>query len=99
MKCEQEVIIRFDAEEGLANLYTADPAWIRKLDKLAEQNPEQFKLEKIERYKGNVISKSYTFPKRFVTIRSKYVKIILTDEQRAERAAKLRELHRIKSTL
>lgn len=38
---EQEVIINFDAEKDTATLYTANPQWIRKLDKLVEQKPEQ----------------------------------------------------------
>ena len=37
---EQEVIINFNAEEDTATLYTENPAWIRKLDRLVEQNPE-----------------------------------------------------------
>ena len=42
-RTEQEVIIGFNAAEDTAELYTADPVWMRKLDKLVEQNPEQFK--------------------------------------------------------
>lgn len=43
IRYEQEVTIGFNAAEDTADLYTADPVWIRKLDKLVEQNPEQFK--------------------------------------------------------
>ena len=32
------------AAENDTELYTADPVWMRKLDKLAEQNPEQFSI-------------------------------------------------------
>lgn len=38
---EQEVIINFNAEDGEASLYTANPVWIRKMDKILQQNPEQ----------------------------------------------------------
>lgn len=86
---EQEVTIGFNAEEDTAEIYTADPVWIRKLDKLVEGNPEQFKPGSVEKYQGKVISKRYTFPKRFITIRSKDMKRDLTDEQRAEIAARL----------
>ncbi len=89
-KYEQEVTIGFNnAAEGTAEIYTADPVWIRKMDKLVQQNPEQFRLGRVETYQGEIVAKRYTFPKRFVSIRSKDVKQVLTDEQRAERAARL----------
>ena len=89
---EQEVIIGFNAAENTAELYTADPVWMRKLDKLLEQNPEQFKPGKVETYKGEIVAKRYLFPKRFITIRSKDIKRKLTGEQRAELAERLSKL-------
>lgn len=86
-KYEQEVTIGFNAAEGTAEIYTAAPVWIRKMDKLVQQNPEQFKLGKVENYQGEIVAKRYTFPKRLITIRSK--DRTLTDEQRAERATRL----------
>ena len=86
---EQETIINFNAEEDTAEIYTADSVWIRKLDKLVEQNPEQFGPGRTELLEGEVIAKRYSFPKRFITIRSKDVKRKLTDEQRAELAERL----------
>ena len=38
---EQEVSINFNAAEDTADLYTANPVWIRRMDKLVEANPEQ----------------------------------------------------------
>ena len=38
-KYEQEVTIGFNAAEGTAEIYTADPVWIRKMDKLVQQKP------------------------------------------------------------
>ena len=87
-KYEQEVIISLNAAEDTAEIYTADPVWIRKMDKLVQRNPEQFRPGKVEAYQGEVVAKRYTFPKRFVSIRSKDVKQALTDEQRAELAAR-----------
>ena len=86
---EQEVTIGFNAAGDTAELYTADPVWMRKLDKLVEQNPEQFRSERSETYKEEVVAKRYSFPKRFITIRSKDVKRELTDEQRTELAERL----------
>lgn len=83
-KVEQEVVITFNAGEDTADFYTADPVWIRKLDRLVEQNPDQFKQGRVEKYNGKVIAKRYTIPKRFISVRSKDVKRELTEEQRAE---------------
>ena len=86
---EREVTIGFNVAEGTAELYPADPVWMRKLDKLVERNPEQVKLGGVEPCKGEVVAKRYSFPKRFITIRSKDVKREMTDEQMAELAERL----------
>ena len=88
---EQEVIINFNAEGEHASLYTANPVWIRKMDKRLEQNPDQFRLRRVERIKGEVVSKEYIFPKRFVSIRSRDIKRVLTEEQRKEIAERFKK--------
>ena len=85
-KYEQEVTIGFNAAEAAAEIYTADPVWIRKRDKLVQQNPEQFKPGKVETCQGEIVAKRYTFTKRLISIRSKERR--LTEEQRAELAAR-----------
>lgn len=90
-KCEQEVVINFNAEDNTATLYSSNPVWIRKMDKLVEQNPEQFKMYRQETVKGKVVSKFYELPKEFVTIRSKKRSCNLTDEQKQERAERMRQ--------
>lgn len=96
---EQEVIINFNAEDEETSLYTANPVWIRKMYKILRQNPEQFRLGRVERIKGEIVSKEYFFPKRFVTIRTKDVKHNLTDEQKKELAERMNNSRRINSTL
>ena len=81
-RIEQEVIINFNAVEETAEVYTADPVWIRKMDKLVEQNPEAFKCKRQESYQGKVIAKCYTFPKKLISIRKKSKGDSLTEEQR-----------------
>lgn len=56
------------------------------MDKLVQQNPEQFKPGKVETYQGEIVAKRYTFTKRLISIRSKERR--LTEEQRAELAAR-----------
>lgn len=51
---DQEVIINFNAEEDAATLYTVNPQWIRKLDRLVEQNPEQFEMYRQEKMDGRL---------------------------------------------
>ena len=47
-RAEREVTIRFDAEERIAHIYTSDPVYIRRLDKLCEEDPETYKCVKID---------------------------------------------------
>ena len=63
-----------------------------RLIQLLQQNPEQFRLGRVERVKGTIVSKEYFFPKRFVTIRSRDIKRELTEEQRKEIAERLKKL-------
>ena len=63
-----------------------------RLIQLLQQNPEQFRLERVERVKGTIVSKEYFFPKRFVTIRSRDIKRELTEGQRKEIAERLKKL-------
>ena len=60
------------------------------MDKLVQQNPEQFKPGKVETYQGEIVAKRYTFTKRLISIRSKDVKRELSEEQRRELAERLK---------
>lgn len=88
-KYEQEVTIGFNAADGTAYIYAANPVWIRKMDKLAAQNPEEFRIDQVDTCQGEIVAKCYSFPKALITIRSKTRTSNLTKEQRAERAERL----------
>lgn len=62
---EQEVVITLNAEENTAQIYTAYPVWIRKMDRLCRQYPEIYK--QVDEVKG--ISKTYECPKKYVSVR------------------------------
>ena len=83
---EQEVVINFNADEDTATLYTADPVWRRKMDKLVEQNPADFRC-----IRSDEVSKTYSFPKRLLCVRSKVKTMTLTDEQKAKARDRLQE--------
>ena len=63
LKCEQEVHISFCADETTATLYTSYPAWIRKMDKLVEKNPQDFQC-----IAQTAAGKTYAMPRNFVSI-------------------------------
>ena len=93
MKIEQETMISFNAGEDEALLYTADPVMRRKMDKLVEENPQQFKIVDEHRFKGEVYARRYTLPKKFVSIRTKDIKPReMSDEQRRACSERMKQL-------
>lgn len=84
MKCEQEVHICFCADEDIATIYTSYPAWIRKMDKLVEKNPQSFRC-----IAENSVSKTYTMPRKFISIRSKERTMTLSKEQKEQARQRL----------
>ena len=91
LKIEQETMINFNDGEDEAMLYTADPVMIHKMDKLVEENPEQFRGEVHSRYKGKVYGMKYYFPKRFVSIRTKDIKRTVSEEQRQQARERMKK--------
>lgn len=89
-KVEQEVIINFNAADEEASIYSADPVWMRKLDKLAEQSPDLYRVHRQETYEGKIVAKEYLFTKKLITLRSKVRVSSMTDEQKHEAADRLR---------
>lgn len=80
LKEEQEVCISFDKIDDMAKLYTSDPKWIRKMDKLCQDKPDVFK-----KITDNEDSASYVFPKKNVSIRKGNAKIELDPEEKERR--------------
>lgn len=84
LKCEQEVHISFCADDTTATLYTSYPAWIRKMDKLVENNPQSFQC-----IAQTAAGKTYTMPRNFVSIRTKERTMTLTEEQKKRATRRL----------
>jgi len=61
---EQETVVNYNAENQTATLYTRDKAVMRKLDMLAADFPHTYTL-----IGQDEISKTYSFPKSFVSYR------------------------------
>jgi len=60
---EQEVVINLNADEDMATVYSANPAWIRKMDALVKEFPDIFHVKR-----QTEISKTYEMPKKLVRI-------------------------------
>ena len=63
IRYEQEVVINFNADEDMATLYSANPAWIKKLDALVKEFPNVFCIKRCTE-----VSKTYELPKKYVRI-------------------------------
>ena len=62
-RCEQEVVINLNADEDMATVYSANPAWIRKMDALVKEFPDVFRIKR-----WTEISKTYEMPKKYIRI-------------------------------
>lgn len=60
---EQEVVINLNADEDMTTVYSANPAWIRKMDALVKEFPDVFRIKR-----WTEISKTYEMPKKYVRI-------------------------------
>lgn len=60
---EQEVVINFNADEEMATVYSANAAWIRKMNALVREFPDIFHVKR-----WTEISKTYEMPKKYVRI-------------------------------
>lgn len=83
-RLEQETIVNFNAAEDIASVYTADPVYMRKLDKLCEREPMSYKLVKQDKD-----GKWYEMPKRLVRFATTR---IMTDEQKEAAAERMRKM-------
>lgn len=84
---EQEVIITTCAADKTAEVYTADPVYMRKLDKLCERYPEHYKLKSRNSY-----SATYVMSKRLLGFKPAAAPRELTEEQRAELRERMKKL-------
>lgn len=84
---EQETVIRYSRTEPTAIIWTNDTTVITKLDKL-------YKCIDSTTCGGKVSSKTYECPKKLISFRSKVVTRELTEEQKAEASARMRNLNK-----
>lgn len=46
IRYEQEVVINFNADEEMTTVYSANPAWIRKMDALMHEFTDVFHIKR-----------------------------------------------------
>ena len=73
---EQETVVNYNAGEQTATVYTRDRTVMRKLDRLAADFPDTYKL-----IGQTDIDKTYSMPKSYVTYRKPRK---ISDEQREQ---------------
>ena len=62
---EQEVHVSFNMDDKYATCYTSSPSYIKKLDALVKEFPNEYKVIEVGTLEGEVISKTYRFPRKF----------------------------------
>ena len=78
-RIEQETVITYNAQEDFAEIYTCYPPMIRKLDKLAQENPDEWKMLRVQ--SGG---KTYSCPKELVSFRKGSIKRTATQKEAAK---------------
>ncbi len=77
---ERETVIRFDETQNPADVYTYNPALIRKLDALTDERPDDVSCYRAESING-VGLRCYRIPKKWVKVNASR---ILTEEERTK---------------
>lgn len=89
---EQEVTIAAYRSDERMSLWVTDNTMLTKVKRCMRANPEEWKLERVEWHKeGTVAGYEFSFPKKYLSFRTKTTTYELTDEQRAERAARFKK--------
>ena len=90
---ERETHINMVHGSSKMRIYTTEYNIMKKLDRYVENN-ENWKIVEVGMVHGEVVSKTYEAPKDLLLIREK--KRMLTEQQRADAAARLKAYHAAK---
>lgn len=98
-RAEQETIVSYGALDTVASINSTDPVVWRKLDRMCEKCPNDYKLVRVhEDPNGKILSKWYEAPKKLIGFRSPSAPRVMTDEQKQALADRLREARMAKPT-
>jgi hypothetical protein len=88
---ERETIINFNEDEKQASVYTFNQSLKKRLKKFAIDRPDECKMTS----EGPEDAASFLVPKKWVRIKPP-AQYNLTDEQKQERAERMRRIHKEK---
>ena len=89
---EQEVTIAAYRSDERMSLWVTDNTMLTKVKRCMRANPEEWKLERVEWHKeGTVAGYEFSFPKKYLSFRTKTTSFELSEEEKAARARKLNE--------
>lgn len=86
---EQEMTMTAMRTEEQVYLYCSDTTWITKMEKLLKANPDQFSVHSEDQF-----GKTYKFPKRFISIRSKDIKREISEEKKEQLRERMMNLQK-----
>lgn len=88
---EQETHVSFNRSADKAIVYTSDTTTMTKLDKLVSAAETEWKLESVSRlHGGEIVGKTYSCPKSFISFRTKKVSRELSEDQRRELSERMK---------
>lgn len=90
--CEKETHISWDAENKTAKIFTCDPLYIRKLDKLVQECPGEYVIKSDQDWLGNRAC-TYEVSAKLITFRKPSTRIV-SEEHRLQAANRMRNLRR-----
>lgn len=94
---EQEVNINFNRLSDEATLYTSDITFIRAMDKKCEECPDTYKCIEIGKTpEGVVVSKTYSFPKKLVSVRKPMAQKNVSEDVKKLRMENLAKSKKVK---
>ena len=84
-KYEMETVVKYNAGEQTATVYTRDKSVMRRLDRLVADYPDSYRL-----LRQTDIDKTYSMPKSFVTYRKPRA---VSNEQREQARQRMTKLN------
>ena len=91
---EMETTISFSRTRAHAEVWTSDTTMYTRLDKLCKENPAMYTCtEEARNRHGDLLSKTYRIAdKSMLSFKPKKRRVVLTEEQKAERARRLEKM-------
>lgn len=87
---EQEIVINASRVDDYMTVYTSDNTYLTKLKKLTAANPKDWAVMDIFERNGDITGVKFRAPKCLLSLRTAKTERVMTDEQRAAAAERLK---------